>query len=70
MIRAMLIELALLLIVLCAVAWGSVKLYYIARRELSADYRERQRVKREAEDAVDDLENAVNRATKRRGRKS
>ncbi|MET3710367.1 hypothetical protein ABIC65_001047 [Sphingomonas trueperi] len=66
--RGYFIEAILLLAMLWLIGWGLVKLYYLARREGSTDHNEYRRVKTEAEDALNDLERAVQRATKKRGR--
>lgn len=66
MIRGYLIELILLLGLGWLIVWGLVKLYFIARRETDADHQETRTLKREAEDTLDDLERAVERASKRR----
>ncbi len=70
MLRAYLIELALVCLAIWLLGWGAIKLFYIWRREASLDHQESRRVKRDAEDALDDLDHAVQRAAtkgRRRG---
>lgn len=64
MIRAYLSELIVLILVVGVIGWGVVKFYFLINRESDVDYRERKRVQREADDAIDDLEHVVERAAK------
>ena len=70
MIRAYLIELILLLLVLWAVGFGLVKLYYLWKGETTEDRRIARQTKREADEAHEDLERFVARAKKKDLRRS
>lgn len=61
MIRAVLLELALAGLVLWAVGWGVVKLWFIIKDESNSDRRAHRQIKREADEAHEDLERFVNR---------
>lgn len=66
MIRAYLIELILLLLVLWAVGFGLVKLWFLIKGESEADRIDARRTKRDAGDALDDLDHAISRVRKKK----
>lgn len=65
MIRAYLIEAILLGAVVWLIGWGLVRLYFVWCAEASDHHQNSRRVKRDAEDALDDLKHEAERATKR-----
>ena len=56
MLRAYMLEVLLALLVLWVVCWGLVKLYFLVRSETDAETQASRQIKREAEEALDDLE--------------
>lgn len=69
MIRVYLIELILAGALLWAFGWGIMKLFFLFKREADIDHQIDRRVRRDADDALDDLDHAVAR-TERRKRKT
>lgn len=70
MLKAYIIEALLAIGLLGLIGCGLVKLYYFFKRETDFDHAENLRARRDAEDALHDLERAEERARQRGKRRS